>query len=110
MDSFADVMKSWGPAIIGGIFLILVIALGAAATNTLSELDRDRNNVDLKNRYNSLAASAAVFGLLMVAAFGVQGFMLFRRYKGNQRAAAMAMFDTPELSAMSASDMLDSTF
>jgi hypothetical protein len=45
MDSFADVMKNWGPAIIGGIFLILVIALGAAATNTLSELDRDRNNL-----------------------------------------------------------------
>lgn len=107
-----DVMKNWGPAIVGGIFLVLVIALGAAATNTLSELDRDRNNVDLKTRYNSLASAAAVFGILMVAAFGVQGFLIYRRYKGTSeaRAAAMAMFDTPSLSEMSASDMLESTF
>lgn len=106
MDTFMDVMKNWGPAIIGGIFLVLVIALGAAATNALTELDKDKNNAELKMKYNSLATAAAVFGILMVAAFGVQGFMLFRRYKkqGNNVYDGLGMFDTPDLS------MLSSTF
>ncbi len=107
MDTFMDVMKSWGPAIIGGIFLVLVIALGAAATNALTELDKDKNNAELKMKYNSLATAAAVFGILMVAAFGVQGFLIFRRYKNkgnNVYDGGLDMFNTPDLS------MLSSTF